>query len=116
MGIGFGDAVLIFGGLLTVVAALSGVMKGTVLSASVLSVALGIALAAFGVVDVDPTSESIVELVELALILTLFSDGMFVERELLQPALEPGGAGAGDRDADHDGACSASPPRRSSPT
>jgi len=83
MDIGFGDAVLIFGGLLTVVAALSGVMRGTVLSASVLSVAVGIGLAAVGAVEVDATSESIVELVELALILTLFSDGMFVERELL---------------------------------
>jgi NhaP-type Na+/H+ or K+/H+ antiporter len=81
--IGFGDGVLIFGGLLTVVAALSGVMRGTVLSASVLSVALGIGLAALGVVDVEARSESIVELIELALVLTLFSDGMFVERELL---------------------------------
>jgi sodium/hydrogen antiporter len=89
MGIGFGDAVLIFGGLLTVVAALSGVMKGTVLSASVLSVALGVLLAALGVVDVDARSESIVELIELALILTLFSDGMFVERELLRRHWSP---------------------------
>jgi sodium/hydrogen antiporter len=87
--IGFGEAVLLFGGLLAVVAALSGLMRGTVLSASVLSVALGIALAAFGVVDVDPTDESIVELVELALILTLFSDGMFVERELLRRHWSP---------------------------
>lgn len=83
MDIGFGDAVLIFGGLLTVVAALSGVMRGTVLSASVLSVALGVLLAAVGAIDVEPRSQAIVELVELALILTLFSDGMFVERELL---------------------------------
>ena len=89
MDIGFGEAVLLFGGLLAVVAALSGVMRGTVLSASVLSVALGIALAAAGVVDVDPTAESIVELVELALILTLFSDGMFVERELLRRHWSP---------------------------
>ena len=89
MDIGFGEAVLLFGGLLAVVAALSGVMRGTVLSASVLSVALGIALAAAGVVDVDPTDESIVELVELALILTLFSDGMFVERELLRRHWSP---------------------------
>src|SRR3954465_9510515 len=89
MDIGFGDAVLLFGGLLAVVAALSGVMRGTVLSASVLSVALGIALAAAGVVNVDATSESIVELVELALILTLFSDGMFVERELLRRHWSP---------------------------
>jgi NhaP-type Na+/H+ or K+/H+ antiporter len=83
MDIGFGEAVLLFGGLLAVVAALSGLMKGTVLSASVLSVALGIALAATDVVHVDATDQSIVELIELALILTLFSDGMFVERELL---------------------------------
>lgn len=89
MDIGFGEAVLLFGGLLAVVAALSGLMRGTVLSASVLSVALGVALAAFGVVDVDPTDESIVELVELALILTLFSDGMFVERELLRRHWSP---------------------------
>jgi len=87
--IGFGEALLLFGGLLAVVAGLSGVMKGTVLSASVLSVALGIALAAFGIVDVDPKDRSIVELIELALIVTLFSDGMFVERELLRRHWSP---------------------------
>jgi sodium/hydrogen antiporter len=84
MDIGFGEALLLFGGLLAIVAALSGVMKGTVLSASVLSVALGVALAATDVVSVDATDEGIVELIELALVLTLFSDGMFVERELLR--------------------------------
>lgn len=89
MNLGFGEAVLIFGGLLTVVAALSGVMRGTVLSASVLSVALGILLAAVGVVEVDADDQAIVELVELALILTLFSDGMFVERELLSRHWSP---------------------------
>jgi sodium/hydrogen antiporter len=89
MHIGFGEAVLLFGGLLAVVAALSGLMRGTVLSASVLSVALGIVLAAFDVVSVDATDQSIVELVELALILTLFSDGMFVEQELLRRHWSP---------------------------
>lgn len=84
MGISFAEGLLLFGGLLAVVAALSGVMKGTVLSASVLSVALGFGLAAAGVVDVEATDEAVVELVELALILTLFSDGMLVERELLR--------------------------------
>jgi NhaP-type Na+/H+ or K+/H+ antiporter len=83
MDIGFSDAVLLFGGLLAVVAALSGLIRGTVLSASILSVAFGIGLAAAGVVTVDATDQSIVELIELALILTLFADGMFVERELL---------------------------------
>ena len=89
MDIGFGEALLLFGGLLAVVAALSGLIRGTVLSASVLSVALGIGLAAAGVIDVDAGDESIVELVELALILTLFSDGMFVERELLRRHWSP---------------------------
>jgi NhaP-type Na+/H+ or K+/H+ antiporter len=84
MSLDFGQALLVFGGLLTVVAALSGVMKGTVLSASVLSVALGFGLAVAGVVHVDATDQAIVELIELALVLTLFSDGMFVERELLR--------------------------------
>ncbi len=89
MDIGFGEALLLFGGLLAVVAALSGVMKGTVLSASVLSVALGIGLAGAGVVHIDATDKAVVELVELALILTLFSDGMFVERELLRRHWSP---------------------------
>ena len=83
MDIGFGEALLLFGGLLAVAAALSGVMKGTVLSISVLGVGLGIALAAFDVVSVDAGDDSIIKLVTLALVLTLFSDGMFVERELL---------------------------------
>jgi NhaP-type Na+/H+ or K+/H+ antiporter len=87
--IGFGEALLLFGGLLAIVAALSGVMRGTVLSASVLSVALGVALAATDVVHVDAGDQAIVELVELALILTLFSDGMFVERELLRRHWSP---------------------------
>ncbi len=89
MDIGFGDALLLFGGLLAIVAALSGLIRGTVLSASVLSVGLGIGLAATGVVSADATSSSIVELIELALILTLFSDGMFVERELLRRHWSP---------------------------
>jgi sodium/hydrogen antiporter len=89
MDIGFGEAVLLFGGLLAVVAALSGLIRGTVLSASALSVAFGIGLAATGVVNVDASDQSIVELIELALILTLFSDGMFVERELLRRHWSP---------------------------
>ncbi|HVO55174.1 MAG TPA: sodium:proton antiporter [Solirubrobacterales bacterium] len=83
MDVGFGTALLIFGGLLALVASLSGVMRGTVLSASVLSLAVGILAAATDVVSVDVGDQAIVELIELALVLTLFSDGMFVERELL---------------------------------
>ena len=89
MDIEFGTALLLFGTLLAIVAALSGVMRGTVLSASVLSVVLGALMAETGVVHVDATDESIVELIELALVLTLFSDGMFVERELLRRHWSP---------------------------
>ncbi|MFL5869965.1 MAG: cation:proton antiporter [Solirubrobacterales bacterium] len=83
MDIGFGEALLIVGALLAVTAALSGVMRGTVLSASVLSVTLGILLAELDVISVDVGDAGVVELVELALILTLVSDGLVVERELL---------------------------------
>ena len=89
MDLGFGEALLIFGALLAVAAGLSGVMRGTVLSISVLSVGLGVALGAAGVVDVDPQDSSVVYLIELALVLTLFSDGMFVERELLRRHWSP---------------------------
>src|SRR5918995_1874362 len=84
MEIGFGEALLVIGLLLAVGAGLSGVMKGTVLSISVLSVGAGIALAEAGVVEFEPTDDAVVHLIELALILTLFSDGLFVERELLR--------------------------------
>src|SRR3954451_11751074 len=84
MNLGFGDAILVIGVLLAVAAALSGLMRGTVLSISVLSVALGIILAETDVVSVDATSTGVVDVIAIALILTLFSDGLFVERELLR--------------------------------
>ncbi|MFL5892191.1 MAG: cation:proton antiporter [Solirubrobacterales bacterium] len=84
MNLGFGDAILVIGVLLAVAAALSGVMRGTVLSISVLSVAAGIIMAEAGVVSVEATSAGVVDVIEIALILTLFSDGLFVERELLR--------------------------------
>jgi NhaP-type Na+/H+ or K+/H+ antiporter len=89
MGIGFGEALLLVGGLLAAAAALSGVMRGTVLSISVLSVSFGLILAAADVVEIDAEDEAVVQLIELALILTLFSDGMFVERELLRQHWSP---------------------------
>lgn len=84
MEIGFAAALLVFGVLLWVAAALSGVMRGTVLSISILAVACGIGLAELGVVRVDPASADLRHLVELALVVTLFSDGLIVERELLR--------------------------------
>jgi Kef-type K+ transport system membrane component KefB len=81
--IGFPEALLIVGLLLLVAASLSGLMHGTVLSISVLSVAAGIVLAEAGVVSVDATDATVVHLIELALVLTLFADGLLVDRELL---------------------------------
>ena len=83
MDLGFGEGILLLGALLAVAAALSGVMRGTVLSISVLAVALGIALALADVVSVEADAPGVADVIEIALILTLFSDGLFVERELL---------------------------------
>src|SRR5215213_6038402 len=83
MEFGFGEALLTTGALLALGASLSGLMKGTVLSISVLSVAAGVVLALTDVVSFEATDTSVVQLIELALVVTLFSDGLFVERELL---------------------------------
>src|SRR5581483_4085177 len=83
MAIGFGSALVLVGAVLAVAAALSGVMRGTVLSISILAVSLGLILGAAGLIAIQPHDPEIRHLVELALALTLFSDGMLVERELL---------------------------------
>jgi NhaP-type Na+/H+ or K+/H+ antiporter len=82
--IGFSEALLLLGLLLSVAAGLSGWLHGTVLSISVLSVLTGVVLALVDVVEVNPGAEIVIMLVELALILTLFSDGLLVESELLR--------------------------------
>lgn len=83
MDVSFDLALLIVGALLISAAALSGWLRGTVLSISVLSVGAGVVLAELGVITADPTSKSVLYVVEFALILTLFSDGLVVENELL---------------------------------
>jgi NhaP-type Na+/H+ or K+/H+ antiporter len=82
--IGFPEALLAVGFLLVAGAGLSGWLHGTVLSISVLSVAAGMTLALANVIEADPTATIVVFAVELALVLTLFSDGLFVESELLR--------------------------------
>ncbi|MDQ3992219.1 MAG: sodium:proton antiporter [Actinomycetota bacterium] len=84
MDIGFAEALLVLGVLLGAAAALSGWLHGTVLSISVLSVLAGITLSLLDVITVTPRAEIVVLVVELALVLTLFSDGLLVERELLE--------------------------------
>ncbi|HEY7346265.1 MAG TPA: cation:proton antiporter [Gaiella sp.] len=89
MDISFELALLVIGALLLAAAALSGWLRGTVLSISVLSVGAGIVLAQFDVVEVDPTAKSVLYVVELALVLTLFADGLLVEDELLREHWTP---------------------------
>jgi sodium/hydrogen antiporter len=81
--ISFSLALLVVGGLLLAAAALSGWLRGTILSISVLSVGAGIVLAELDVIAVDPRAHTVLYVIELALILTLFSDGLVVENELL---------------------------------
>lgn len=83
MDVSFDLALLVVGALLLSAAALSGWLRGTVLSISVLSVGAGVVLAELDVITVEPTTKSVLYVVELALILTLFSDGLIVENELL---------------------------------
>lgn len=89
MDVSFELALLVVGGLLLAAAALSGWLRGTVLSISVLSVAAGIVLAELDVVSVDPAAKSVLYVVELALVLTLFADGLLVEDELLREHWTP---------------------------
>jgi NhaP-type Na+/H+ or K+/H+ antiporter len=87
--VSFELALLVVGALLFAAAALSGWLRGTVLSISVLSVAAGIVLAELGVVEVTPGAKTIIYVVELALVLTLFADGLVVEDELLRDHWTP---------------------------
>lgn len=84
MGIDFAAAVLLVGAVLVLAAALSGWLHGTVLSISVLAVAAGVALSLTDVLKVEPGNAGLFEVVELALVLTLFTDGLVAERELVQ--------------------------------
>jgi len=83
MDVGFGEALLFSGGLLAAAGALSGLMRGTVLSISVLAVAAGVILAEADAIHVEADDTAVVHLFLLALVVTLLSDGLFVERELL---------------------------------
>lgn len=80
MSISFAQALLVFGILLAATSILSGWIRETVFSVSALALVAGIGLAQIGVLQVSPSSDYLIELIELALILTLLSDGMRVEQ------------------------------------
>jgi len=83
MSIGFSEALLLLGAMLAAAALLSGWVRASVLNVSVLAVGAGMVLAGSDVVSVDSRSEVVEHAIELALVMTLFSDGLLVERELL---------------------------------
>lgn len=84
MQLDFPEVILVVGGLLAASAALSGVTSRSVLSISVLAVGAGIAMAELDLVTVSAGNKGVVEIIELALILTLCADGLVVDRELLR--------------------------------
>jgi sodium/hydrogen antiporter len=84
MELGFAEVLAVVGILLALAAGLSGLMHGTVLSTSVLAVAAGIGFGVTGAFEPEPGDDVVFEVIELALILTLFADGLIVDRELLR--------------------------------
>jgi sodium/hydrogen antiporter len=84
VGIAFPIALTVLGLILLVASGLSGWLHGSVLSLTVLAVGAGAPLGVAGVLEVDPHTTGLVQVVELALVLTLFTDGLTVEQELLR--------------------------------
>ena len=84
MQIGFEAGLVAVGLLLIGAAAASGLSNRTILSLAVLSVLAGMGLELAGVLEVEPGAKSIILIVEVVLLLTLFSDGLLVEQGLLR--------------------------------
>jgi NhaP-type Na+/H+ or K+/H+ antiporter len=89
MRIGFEEALVVVGLLLIAGATASGLARRTVLSLTVLATAAGMLLDAVSLVDVTPGADSIIVIVELVLLVTLFSDGLLVEQGLLRQHSRP---------------------------
>ncbi len=89
MEIGFEAALLALGLMLIAGATLSGLVHRTVLSLTVLATAAGVLLDVSGVLEVEPGSHAIIILVEVVLLVTLFSDGLLVEQGLLRRHWHP---------------------------
>src|SRR3954467_13650036 len=84
MGLDLPEVLLVLGLLLTATAAVSGWLNVSVLSISVLSLAVGMGLSLAGVIQVDPEDDWLIVVIELALIMTLFADGLVGGEELLR--------------------------------
>jgi len=99
--IGFAEALLVVGAVLALASGLSGWLHGTVLSISVLSLGAGVGLSIAGILTVDPATELVLVVVELALLLTLFADGLLVEDQLPANRMARSRSRPRPRHADH---------------
>jgi NhaP-type Na+/H+ or K+/H+ antiporter len=77
-------ALLVIGVVVTTVAALSGWLRGVTLSITVLATLFGLALALTGAFTLTPDAPYVGVVVELALLVTLFSDALAAEAEMLR--------------------------------
>jgi NhaP-type Na+/H+ or K+/H+ antiporter len=89
MELDFGEVLTIIGLLLVGAATVSGYTQRSVLSIAVLSVGAGLVLSAVGILTLQPGADGLIIVVELVLLLTLFSDGLLVENELLRRHWSP---------------------------
>ncbi len=87
--IGFPEASVALGLLLIISASVSGLVNRTVLSNTVFAVLAGALLTGVGLLDVSPGAHSIVVIVEIVLLMTLFSDGLLVEQDILRHHWSP---------------------------
>lgn len=84
MQIDFNTALACMGGLLVFAAVASGLSGRSVLSVSVLATLAGVVLAATGLIEIDPRAGIVVGIVEVVLLVTLFSDGLLVEEAIVR--------------------------------
>lgn len=89
MTISFPEALVVVGLLLMGGALLSGVVHRTVLSLTLVATGAGAVAEWTGVLAVHPGAHAIVVVVELVLLVTLFADGLLVEREVLREHSRP---------------------------
>ena len=100
MSLDFSEAVLVLGALLAVVAAFSGWLRASILSASVLGVAAGVGLAAW-TWSRWTRFRALLYAVEPGLVVTPFSDGLLRRPRAAAASMGAGGPRPDPRDADH---------------
>ena len=84
MSVGFVGTLALLGAVVAALSGASGFLRGRPVGVAVVAVAIGLGLGYGGAIQVDPTSPTVRELVELTMIFSLFSNGLLVEEELFR--------------------------------